>query len=157
MQCIDLCAPFQCSQKSTVIQQSQNLHWSLRSSGDLGLSKNSWVKPCLGKNKDLINVNLLIPHFPPKPTPMSSKISRNPNGWNSELTISKTCGFSLKRMNLHQSLTGGLYFTGTIKQCFENFFSAYFTDLFSYAGLLSLLSSKYMSCKHSSGAQHPTA
>lgn len=57
---------------------------SLTGSGDLGLSRNCSVKPCLDKNKDFINVYLFIPHFPPKLTAMSSKMSKNTNGWNSE-------------------------------------------------------------------------
>lgn len=74
-----------------------------------------------------------------------------------KVTVSKTCGVLLKRMILHQSLTVGLYFTSRIKHRFQNLFSAQFTDLFSDAGFLGLLTSKYMSCKRSSGVQHPIA
>lgn len=57
---------------------------SLTGSGDLGLSRNSSVKPCFGENKDFINVYLFISHFPPKLTATSSQVSRNLNGCNSE-------------------------------------------------------------------------
>lgn len=93
MQCPESCVPF--SGQSNIHTDTTkprlalnfiNLQ-SLTGLGDTSLSKNSSFKPCLGKNKDFMNVYLFRPHFPPKLTATSSQMSRNPNGIGMEFRI----------------------------------------------------------------------